>query len=159
MRRIVNNRYCSCEIAHQSQRICKCKKRVKRTKKGSITVEFKRRSYPKATVATTTCILEEIQLSKTDVRTLLFSPAWYADKQQNTHMSTSWKTKILRAETITYQHRKCHFLIDEQISHHRLSVQGSILFHKHLHKIWEDQTNQHRHQLEGLCNELHHIDF
>lgn len=32
-------------------------------------------SYPKATVATTTCILEETQSSKTELRNLLFNPA------------------------------------------------------------------------------------
>lgn len=31
--------------------------------------------YPKATVATTTCILEEIHSSKTLLRVLLFNPA------------------------------------------------------------------------------------
>lgn len=33
-------------------------------------------TYPKATVAATTCVLEEIQSSKTELRTLLANPAW-----------------------------------------------------------------------------------
>jgi len=35
----------------------------------------KEKTYPKATVATTTFILEEIQSSNTEVRILLFNPA------------------------------------------------------------------------------------
>lgn len=35
----------------------------------------KERTYPKATVATTTCVLDEIQSSKTELRDLLFNPA------------------------------------------------------------------------------------
>lgn len=37
-------------------------------------------SYPNATVATTTCILEEIQSSKIELRNLSFNPAWYAEE-------------------------------------------------------------------------------
>lgn len=39
-------------------------------------------TYPKATVATTTCVLEEIQLFKTELRNLLFNPAWYAEVEE-----------------------------------------------------------------------------
>lgn len=34
------------------------------------------KQYPNATVATTTCVLDESQSSRTELRTLLLRPAW-----------------------------------------------------------------------------------
>lgn len=34
-------------------------------------------------MATTTCFLEEIQSSNTELRSLLFNPAWYAEVHQS----------------------------------------------------------------------------
>lgn len=38
--------------------------------------KFQIQLYPKATVATTTCFLEEIQSPKTELLVLSFNPAW-----------------------------------------------------------------------------------